>query len=68
MQFTIWKINSNVVKGISYNKNRNLTVQLLNKVYVYKNVPRKLAVEFLNADSKGKFFNSFIKNEFKLKF
>ncbi|MEM4379314.1 MAG: KTSC domain-containing protein [Thermoplasmatales archaeon] len=61
MEFLINNVKSSVVKGIMYNHKKELTVQLVDRLYIYKNVPKKIAQEFLNANSKGKFFNENIK-------
>jgi len=65
MQFLVNNIKSSVVKGIAYS-NQKLTVQLVDRVYTYDKVPANVAVEFLNSESKGKFYGQNIKGEYDL--
>jgi hypothetical protein len=65
MKFTVNKLDSSFVRRISYDsKRKELTVQLLNNIYIYENFPNKKAIEFINSESKGKYFNQNIKDEY----
>jgi len=53
------------LKSVGYD-NQNLFVEFgKGTVYVYYNVPQELYLELLNADSKGKYLNSNIKNVYQ---
>jgi hypothetical protein len=61
------RINSTLVRGISYTGNillGDLTVKLELASYTYSDVPFELYLKFINADSKGSFYNSNIKGHF----
>ena len=55
---------SNVIKSFNYDSSRmDLGVQFKNgKEYVFTPVSPKVAVEFKNSESKGKYFNDYIKS------
>lgn len=64
------KVESSVVKEIGYKKNgERLYVKFLHNgekvAYVYHGVLPEQYKLFLNSDSKGQFFNSFIKNGYE---
>jgi hypothetical protein len=63
MEILLNNIDSSVVKGIGYSGDK-LTVKLAKRTYVYSKVPKKVAREFAWAESKGKFFNEFIKDQY----
>lgn len=60
-------IESSNIEGAGYNnKTKQLWVAFKgNKVYRYDLVPKKLFEELLQAESKGKYLNEHIKNNFK---
>lgn len=66
------RINSTLVRGISFDGNiaeGELTVKLDNGVgdtntYIYSNVPFQVYLDFINADSKGVYFNSNVRGKF----
>lgn len=58
-------VKSSNIKSIGFD-GRNLFVEFgKGAVYVYYDVPQELYIEMLNADSKGKFLNSIIKNGYR---
>jgi len=58
-------VDSSNLKSVGYD-NQNLFVEFgKGTVYVYYNVPQELYLELLNADSKGKYLNSNIKNVYQ---
>lgn len=59
-------VKSSNIKSIGFvNKTKTLLIEFLNKrTYKYLNVPKEIYNEFLSSESKGKFFNSKIKNVF----
>lgn len=58
-------INSTTILGIDY-ENGELTVYFRNgKHYVYHDVPEYVFEQFINAPSKGKFYNQYIKNYYQ---
>lgn len=62
---------SSLIRKISYNNNRKvLEIELETndgntRVYFYEGVPREVVIDFLAADSKGKFYNENIKGEYR---
>lgn len=62
------KIVSKVISSAIYEKEKFLLRIKFNnqKEYVYYNVPMDLWEHFKKSESKGKFYNQFIKNKFKL--
>lgn len=69
MRTLTWKptadSSSSFIKQIDYDHgNQNLTVQIKNANYVYRNVPAKKAMEFVTADSKGQYFHANIKDAY----
>lgn len=59
-------VKSSNIKSIGFiNKSKTLIIEFLNgRTYKYLNVSKNIYNEFLNSKSKGKFFNSKIKNIF----
>lgn len=58
------KVNSSLIKSVDY-VGTDMTVTLnSNKSYKFASVPKATYDKFLSAPSKGKFFNSDIKNKF----
>lgn len=58
-------LESSVVKDITYCAGaQNLFVVMESGAYMYANVPLDIAALFLVSESKGKFFNRYIKNEY----
>jgi hypothetical protein len=56
---------SNVIKDINYLVNQTLIVTFISgRVYEYYGVPMDVASAFIHADSRGRFYNSFIKNRY----
>ena len=55
---------SNVIKSFNYDSSRmDLGVQFKNgKEYIFTPVSPKVAEEFKNSESKGKYFNDYIKS------
>lgn len=61
MKYSI-KVESTAIKRIAYNK-RVLTVEFNSGlVYAYQGIPKQVAAEFAEANSKGKFYNKEIKD------
>lgn len=59
------KVDSSNIESIGYEKN-DLIVEFKNgNTYKYFNVEKTLYEAFLKSDSKGKFLNNFIKNNYK---
>ena len=63
---TMTPVASSNISGIGYDQStRVLTVQFhRGAVYDYDDVPPNVHHEFLNADSKGRFFQRYIRNDF----
>lgn len=59
------EVKSSNIKAIDYEKNDLLVEYLSGTKYRYKNVPKELYEEFINAESKGRFMNSNIKGKFE---
>jgi hypothetical protein len=65
VEFVVSTPKSSVVEVIGYNfYTRVLNVHLTSGTYVYSNVPAVMFLQFVNSDSKGQFFNRFIKGKF----
>lgn len=60
-------VNSSVLSNFAYNaKSKSLTINFNSgKSYVYENVPPHVLEGMLNAESTGKFYNSFIKGKYR---
>lgn len=62
-------IDSDVVEVIYYNpESRDLIVALVtnqDEAYVYKNVPAEIWTAFKAANSKGRFYNSYLKGQYQ---
>lgn len=68
----IGKKESSVIREIEYHPERSLLEIRIepdnsdqSRVYLYQDVPKAIYKEFINANSKGKYFNSEIKNKFE---
>ncbi len=64
----MFEVDSSVIKSVGYDRAYNtLYVQFLsnNKVYAYKNVDSATFVDFLNADSKGRYYSRNIKGVYE---
>lgn len=59
-------VSSSVIRRIEYDENaRDLDVTFVSgKRYIYHDVPLEIYVEFLDASSKGEFFNEHIKDRY----
>ena len=56
--------DSSVIREIAFD-NGTLTVKFIqNRTYYFPNIPYSLFEDFINAPSKGKFFNEHIKNKY----
>ena len=58
---SLLKVESSNIKGIGYRNNLLYVAFNTNAVYSYEKVPQQIIVDFLKADSKGKYFYSFIR-------
>ena len=59
------EVESSFVRSLAYLEDKDIViVSLENGVYAYNDVPYEVYQEFLNSNSQGKFYNSFIKNTF----
>ena len=65
-------VDSSLIKSVDYNaKSKKLAVELLNlpkkkAVYTFAGVPESVYKKFLKSASKGQFFNTKIKNVYKI--
>ncbi|MEJ0022637.1 MAG: KTSC domain-containing protein [Alphaproteobacteria bacterium] len=58
-------VDSSVIKFVRYDAlTRELTVRLVAGVYVYEDVPAEIYQAFLDAPSKGSFYNVKIRDRF----
>lgn len=58
------KVNSSAINSISY-ANGDLTIEFNSgRSYVYHDVPADVYLDFLNADSHGRYFNQNIAKNF----
>ena len=59
-------VDSSFIRSISYNDSlKVLSVKLLgDKVWNYKDVPKYMYENMLKAESQGKYFNKYIKDNF----
>lgn len=63
MKLEMMKVCSSAIKKIGYN-NGVLAIKFYKgNVYLYPNVPEQLFKDFLNANSKGKFYNEKVKDK-----
>jgi len=62
-------VRSSNIKTVMYDRNRRRLTLLFNskRAYVYENVPELIYYSLLAANSKGIFFNRFIKYRYKYK-
>ena len=61
-----YEFDSSAVSHAEYNyESQYLSIDLPSGVYTYQNVPYHTFNGLVEARSKGKFFNKFIKNDFK---
>ena len=60
------EVNSSMLRTVAYDApSERLTLTFVNgQVYAYTNVPQSVVDELLNAESKGQYFNSEIKDAF----
>lgn len=65
------KIHSSNIKSASYNRReRTLTLYFINRPrwkYIYSNVPVTVWIKFQRAESQGKYFHDYIKDEYLFK-
>jgi hypothetical protein len=63
------QVESKDIKSIGYDdKTLSLEVEFNSgSIYVYFKVPKNIYIEFMEADSHGKFFHRNIKNKFEYK-
>ena len=64
-----WRsIESSFIDAVAYYEDPEiLEIRLSDgKRYTFRDVPRRVYENFLKSESKGKFFNKFIKNKFKI--
>ena len=65
-------VESSLIKSVDYDSDtQNLAVELLNlpkkkATYTFVNVPEGVYKKFLKSSSKGQFFNTKIKNVYKI--
>lgn len=59
---------SSVLANVEYNKKNKLLFITFKsgKTYIYCNVPEEVWKAFKDAESKGKFFNTYIKGRFSI--
>ena len=60
------EVMSSVLANVEYNKKNKLLFITFKsgKTYIYYNVPEEVWKAFKDAESKGKFFNTYIKGRF----
>lgn len=58
---SLLKVKSSNIQGIGYRNNLLYVAFNTNAVYSYEKVPEQIVIDFLKADSKGKYFNIFIR-------
>ena len=60
-------VDSSMIDSIGYDpKNKLLEIKFLSShIYHYEDVPPEIFDEFLNADSKGRFFLDYIEDEYE---
>ena len=60
-------VKSSNLASVGYDSESNiLEVEFLNRsVYEYYNVPQRIYEQLMRADSKGKYFNAYIRNSFR---
>lgn len=65
---TMQNVNSTIIRAIGYNQlTEQLSITMQNRpatTYVYRGVGRKTASDFVEANSKGRFFNNNIRGRF----
>ena len=64
----VWmEVESSVLSAVAYPQNEDLLfVEFRSKeIYCYREVPPERYEELLRADSKGSYFNSHIRNDFR---
>jgi hypothetical protein len=64
------EVDSDFISHVDYNEENNrLSIYISNSdkrlEYTYKNVPKQVFEEFINAYSKGKYYNKYIKGEYE---
>ena len=62
------RLDSSAITKVTYNKKtKKMNVRFAGsgKNYTYINVPKDVYNDFINADSAGRFFNDYIKNDFE---
>jgi lysyl-tRNA synthetase class 2 len=62
------KINSRAILAVGYDANRlflEVKFKISKRIYGYLNVPKEVFEDFMNAKSKGSFFNQKIKDRYK---
>ena len=61
-----FEFDSSAVQCAEYNyESKNLSLDLPSAVYTYEGVPYHVFHGLIEARSKGRFFNRYIKNDFK---
>jgi hypothetical protein len=58
---SLLKVESSNIKGIGFRNNLLYVAFNTDLVYSYEKVPQQIIVDFFKADSKGKYFNIFIR-------
>jgi hypothetical protein len=60
------EVNSSVIRWMGFDPLNNvLWVGFDGRSYAYSKVPRRVFHEFLHADSKGRYFNHYIKGQYE---
>jgi hypothetical protein len=62
------KVDSSVIESIGYDKKDSILAIVFKtnpKVYLYKDVDAELFVDFLNSDSKGRFYSEHLRGQFE---
>ena len=63
-----FEFDSSAIGYAEYNyESKNLSLDLPSAVYTYQEVPYHVFNGLMQAVSKGRFFNKYIKNDFKFK-
>ena len=63
------RLDSSVIESVGYNHvSQGLIVKFKSgREYLYSNVPFRLYEDFINAQSSGRYFNSYIKEAFPVR-
>lgn len=61
------KVKSSALKSVGYNPDERLleTELTTKRIYEYKEVPESVYINFMKAESLGKYYNKYIKDEYE---